>query len=271
MKRAFFQYCCFIWLLPALLNTGFAQPGSTIYLNKPEKYENRKLGSEKTEDRKFNTSRHIYQNMVTHYNYFFNANNKLNSVITRAKSSFRDDYTQLLPFYDFSLDATSQEKNEIDTIIYKCTAGVLLHDLRNDWVDDMYLLLGKTYYYRKDFDSAINVFRYINYAFAPKDDGYDIPIGSNVSNNDSLFSISTYEKRNLYKKLTTHLPVRNEALLWLAHSYTDNNRINEAASLLEILKSDPQFPQRLQNKLHEEIAYWCYTQRAYDSAAVHLI
>lgn len=271
MKRAFFQYCCFIWLLPALLNTGFAQPGSTIYLNKPEKYENRKLGSEKTEDRKFNTSRHIYQNMVTHYNYFFNANNKLNSVITRAKSSFRDDYTQLLPFYDFSLDATSQEKNEIDTIIYKCTAGVLLHDLRNDWVDDMYLLLGKTYYYRKDFDSAINVFRYINYAFAPKDDGYDIPIGSNVSNNNSLFSISTNEKRNLYKKLTTHLPVRNEALLWLAHSYTDNNRINEAASLLEILKSDPQFPQRLQNKLHEEIAYWCYTQRAYDSAAVHLI
>ncbi|MDR6342842.1 hypothetical protein HNQ91_005929 [Filimonas zeae] len=271
MKRAFFHYCCFSWLLLSTLNVAFAQPGSTIYLNKPEKYENRKLGSEKTEDRKFNTPRHIYQNMVTHYNYFFNANNKLNGVITRAKSSFRDDYTELLPFYDFTLDATAQEKSEIDTIIYKCTAGVLLHDLRNDWVDDMYLLLGKTYYYRKDFDSATDVFRYINYAFAPKDDGYDIPIGSNVSNNDSLFSISTNEKRNIYKKLTTHLPVRNEALLWLAHTYTDNNRVNEAASLLEILKSDPQFPKRLQNELHEEIAYWCYTQRAYDSAAVHLI
>lgn len=271
MKRALFQYCCFSWLLLALTTVAVAQPGSSIYLSKPEKYENRKLGSEKTEDRKFNTSRHIYQNMVTHYNYFFNANNKLNAVLARAKSSFRDDYTQLLPFYDFSLDATAQEKNEIDTIIYKCTAGVLLHDLRNDWVDDMYLLLGKTYYYRKDFDSATDVFRYINYAFAPKDDGYDIPIGSNVSNNDSLFTISTNEHRNIYKKLTTHLPVRNEALLWLAHSYTDNRRINEAASLLEILKSDPLFPKRLQNELHEEIAYWCYTQRVYDSAAIHLL
>lgn len=271
MKQAFIHYCCFSWLLLAITNAAFAQPGSSIYLSKPEKYENRKLGSEKTEDRKFPTSRHIYQNMVTHYNYYFNANNKLNALLARAKSSFRDDYTQLLPFYDYSLDATSQEKNEIDTIIYKCTAGVLLHDLRNDWIDDMYLLLGKTYYYRKDFDSAITVFRYINYAFAPKDDGYDIPIGSNVSNNDSLFTISTNEHRNIYKKLTTHLPIRNEALLWLAHSYTDNNRINEAASLLEILKSDPQFPKRLQNELHEEIAYWCYTQHVYDSAAVHLL
>lgn len=270
MKRAHFQYCCFFWLLVALADSVFAQPGSTIYLSKPEKYENRKLGSEKTEDRKFNTSRHIYQNMVTHYNYYFNANNKLNGILQRARKSFREDFTQLLPFYDFSLDATAQEKQEIDTIIYKCTAGVLLHDLRSDWVDDMYLLLGKTYYYRKDFDSAINVFRYINYAFAPKDDGYDIPIGSNISNNDNIFTVSTNEHRNLYKKLTTHLPVRNEALLWLAHSYTDYNRVNEAASLLEILKSDPQFPDRLRIKLHEEIAYWCYTQHIYDTAAVHL-
>ncbi|WP_144264181.1 type IX secretion system periplasmic lipoprotein PorW/SprE [Filimonas lacunae] len=248
-----------------------AQPGSTIYLNKPEKYENRKLGSEKTEERKFNTSRHIYQNMVTHYNYYFNATNKLNALLARARSNFREDYTQLLPFYDFTLDATSQEKNEIDTIIYKCTAAVLLHDLRNDWIDDAYLLLGKTYYYRKDFDSAQQVFRYINYAFAPKDDGYDIPIGSNASNTDSLFTISTNEHRNIYKKLTTHHPARNEALLWLAHTYTDYNRVNEAASLLEILKSDPQFPARLHNQLDEEIAYWCYTQQAYDSAIVHLI
>jgi hypothetical protein len=125
-------------------------------------------------------ARNYIKTPVTHYNYFFNADNRLNDIIARAKEANTDDYTQLLPYYDYSLDVTSADQ-DLDSIIYKCNAGILLHDLRNDWIDDMYFLMGKAYYLRKNFDSAERVFLYLNYAFAPKDDGYDIPMGSNVN------------------------------------------------------------------------------------------
>ena len=45
-----------------------AQPGAEIEVKKPKKYENRKLASEKTGEKKFTVPRKIYQNTVTHYN-----------------------------------------------------------------------------------------------------------------------------------------------------------------------------------------------------------
>src|SRR4029078_5035313 len=154
--------------------------GSTIDLKKPAKYENRTLASEKTPDEKIGRGKKFYQNTITHYNYYFNAKTRNDEIMYRAKQSTKDDYTQLLPYYNYSLDATATDP-DIDSIIYKCNAGILLHDLRNDWVDDLYFLMGKAYYLRKDFDSAAHVFLYVNYAFAAKEDGYDVPIGSNVN------------------------------------------------------------------------------------------
>ncbi len=246
------------------------QPNTTINLDKdkPKQYENRQLRSEKTGDSKLKGSAKWYQNMVTHYNYFFNANNKLNEVVDKAKMQFKDDYTQLLPFYNYTLDATENEQL-LDSVIYKCNAGILLHDLRNNWVDDLYLLLGKAYFFKKNFDSAQQVFQYINYIYAPKDDGYDIPIGSNASNNNGLFTVATNEKKTILKKIT-HIPTRNESFLWQVRNYLEQNKLVEANGLLAILKIDPNFPERLQSQLNELIGYNFYKQKVYDSAAVYL-
>src|ERR1044072_2295440 len=78
-----------------------AQPGTTIDLKKPAKYENRTLASEKTTEGKIKSTKKFYQNTITHYNYFFNANLRFNEIIERAKQSFKDDYTQLLPYYNY--------------------------------------------------------------------------------------------------------------------------------------------------------------------------
>ncbi|HWB28352.1 MAG TPA: hypothetical protein VG738_22925 [Chitinophagaceae bacterium] len=248
----------------------FCQPGTTVELTKPKQYENRTLGSEKTGDKKFTLKRRLYQGMVTHYNYYFNANNRLNDIVDRAKMGFKDDYTKLLPFYNYSLDVTAQD-GDLDSVLYKCNAGILLHDLRNAWIDNMYLLMGKAYFFRKNFDSAEQVFQYINYAFAPQDkDGYRKPIGSNESGTNGVFSVSTEEDRSILQKIMSQPPSRNDALLWQAKTYVEEGKYGEAAGLLQILKSDPQFPERLLPPLHEAIAYWCYKQNIYDSAAWHL-
>ncbi|MEP6514489.1 MAG: hypothetical protein ABJA79_11510, partial [Parafilimonas sp.] len=257
MKTAIYTPIIFFLFL---CNTSLqAQPGSTIELKKPEQYENRTLVSEKTTTAKLPYAKKIFQNTITHYNYYFNANNRLNDIVQRAKAAYKESYTKLLAFYNYSLDVTAYD-GDIDSIIYKCNAGILLHDLRNDWIDDLYFLMGKAYYFRKDFDSSAHVFQYINYAFAPKDEGYDIPIGSNASNHPGVFSISEKENQSFLKKLTSYPPRRNEDLLWMAKNNIDAGKSYEAISLLEILRHDPQFPERLQPDLHEALAYWFYTQ-----------
>jgi hypothetical protein len=232
--------CLLALVFQFFASAALAQPNLSIELKKPKAYETRELPSEKTGNKKFTAPKRFYNNLVSRFNYYFNANNKMNEILDMAKSRHQDDYTQLLSFYNYSLDETS--KGQIDTIIYKTTAGILLHDLRSDWVDKLYLLMGRAYLYRKDFDSASNVFQYINYAFAPKDDGYDLPIGSNASNTNGVFTIATRESKSVWKKVASFPPSRNESFIWQARTYIEQDELTEAASLLELVKADPKFP-----------------------------
>ena len=246
-----------------------AQTGSNIELSKPDKYQNRKLPSEKTGEKKFTVFKRLYNNTVSHYNYYFNANNKLQEIIEKAIEVHVDDYTELLSFYNYSLNETA--KGQIDTVISKCTAAILLHDLRSDWVDRTYLLLGNAYMHRKDFDSASMVFQFINYAFSPKDDGYDIPIGSNANNTNGIFSISSNEKRNIWKKISSNPPARNESFLYQIRNYIEQKKLAEAESLLEMISIDKLFPQRLKTDWYEMEAYLQYNRQNNDSAAFYII
>ena len=156
------------------------QPGMTYDLKKPVLFENRPLGYEKSDKVKFTNYRRFVQNTITHYNFYFNTNVKLNEIVTRAKAGFRDDFTTLIPFYNYSLETTSKDKRNLDSVLDKVNTAILVRDLRNDWTDNMYMLMGEAYYYKNNLDSAVILFQFINYAYAPRDrDNYPIPIGSN--------------------------------------------------------------------------------------------
>ncbi|MEP7165747.1 MAG: tetratricopeptide repeat protein [Ferruginibacter sp.] len=257
-------------------NKVYAQPTWTFdpfgKEKKPDKYEEKKLASEKTADKKFTTFRRFLQNNVTHYNYYFNANNRINLVVEKAKISNQDDYSRLLSFYGYSLDNTASQKNDLDSVIYKATAGILLHDLRSDWVDNMYLLIGKSYYFRKEFDSAALTFQFINYNLFPrkkKEDDNRI-VGANESAKSSILSIANKENRNFVQKVMSLPPSRNDALIWLARTLTDQEEYSDATGMINILMNDPNLPKRLRNDLDEVSAYWFYKQEIYDSSAIHL-
>ena len=245
-----------------------AQVNPTYDLPKPKAFENRKLASELTPDKKINPIKRVKQNIVTHYNFYFNANNKLEKVIQNAKLAHKDTFTQLLQINNFSLYHTAQQKQELDSVILKSNNGILLHDLRNDWVDDLYLLMGKSYFYQQKFDSAIDVFQYINYNFQPKDkneSGFEKNIGSNLNSSGNVYTISTREKR-----MSNHLPARNEALLWLAKSQIELDQLDVARGMLETLSRDKFFPDRLKNSLYECKGDLFYRTNQFDSAAFYL-
>ncbi len=255
-----------------------AQPTWTINPfgkeKKPEKYEEKKLASEKTGDKKFKGVRKFLQNNTSHYNFYFNANNKLNHVIERAKLSNKDDYANILSFYPYSLDNTASQKSELDSVIYKSTAGILLHDLRSEWVDNFYMLIGKSYFLKKDFDSAALTFQFINYNLFPrtkKDDGYNKIVGSNegMAGAGSV-SIADKEKRNIVQKIFTQPASRNDVLIWQIRTFTEQKEYGDAAGLISILQNDKNLPARLKNDLEEVTSYWFFSQNNFDSSAVHL-
>jgi hypothetical protein len=247
-----------------------AQQGFSFDIKKPEQFDDRVLASEKSEQKKFGLGKRFVHNTFTHYNYFFNANNKLNEVLEIAKAAHYDEYTELLSFYNYSLDETAANAEQLDSILYKTTTGIVLHDLRNDWVDNMYLLQGAAYYLRKQFDSAYLTFQFINYAFAKKEkDGYYQTIGSKFDGNDA-FSISTKEKNSIPRRVFSEPPSRNDAFIWQIRTLIAMEDYGEAASLIITLRNDPAFPKRLQADLEEVQALWFYKGNIYDSAAVHL-
>lgn len=247
-----------------------AQPKLEFSLKKPQQYENRKLGSEKMAEKRFTFLRHFFQNNFTRFNYYFNANLKLNEIINDATIQTKDDFTKLLSFYPYSLDNTSKSIF-LDSIIQKCTAGILLHDLRNDWIDNLYLVMGKAYLLRKNFDSAAMTFQYINFTFAPKEkDGYDKLIGSNAEEGTNAFTIATREKDKFFSYLVTRPPSRNEAFVWQVRTLTENGDYTDASSLIETLKNDPHFPERLKEEMAEARAYLYYKMEWWDSSANYL-
>lgn len=264
------RFSFFALALLAALAPGQAQPKLEFNMKKPKQFEERKLGSEKSADKKFTVVRRFFQNTYTHYNYYFNANEKLKTIISNATEAQKDDFTELLSFYPYSLDATSKN-GDLDSIISSVTSGILLHDLRNDWIDNLYLLLGKTYLHRQHFDSALMSFQFLNVSYAPKEkDGYDQPIGSNSVEGSNALSVSSREKSGLARKMLSRPPSRNESFVWMIRTLTEQKNYIDASSLLATLRNDPVFPARLRPELDEAAAYLYYCTEEYDSAAVNL-
>jgi len=251
--------------------TGIGQPDYTVPLTKPAKYKDKTLRSEKSEDKKFTISSRVYQGMVTHYNYYYNANLKIENIIAKAKLAHQDDFSELLPFYNYSPATTSADSVELDSIVYKASAGIVLHDLRNSYIDNLYMLIGRAYFHWQKYDSAYRIFQFVNYRFFPKEkDEYNIVVGSNSRTTKGELNISTKEKKGFLRKLFSKPPSRNESLIWIARTYAEDSLLDEAAALAHLLKRDRFFPKRLHRDIDEVLAYVHYRQEQWDSTSFYL-
>jgi len=70
-------YCYILYFLvlttvSALFNPTHAQLGFDLKIDKPEPFEERQLKSEKSTEKKLKGVGKFFQNLTTHYNYFFN-------------------------------------------------------------------------------------------------------------------------------------------------------------------------------------------------------
>ncbi|MBX5439828.1 MAG: hypothetical protein IRZ29_09835, partial [Thermoflavifilum sp.] len=229
-------------------------------------YATMEVPAEKLATKKFTLTRRWYQNLVTHFNFVYNARQNLNKAIQMATDLHQDHYSSLLDFYPYTFTELAQATSLLDSVIFRASVGIQVHDPRGKWIDNLYLLLGKAYYYEQKFAEAERAFQLVNLRYAPAVKGEYVPVIGSQAEGSTQISIATPEKPGFFH----HHPSRNEALLWLVKTYLAEQQIDKARSLLNQLLHDPRFPSRLNGALQETAAFFYCQLQQYDLAIPYL-
>jgi tetratricopeptide (TPR) repeat protein len=182
-----------------------------------------------------------YHNLTANYNVFFNGTESFKKGIKRAQESYVDDYTQILSVFTYDDESVAQTiAPDMETSITKATKVITLHSITakpeykngpqtekqkafyarneyNKWVDDNYLVMGKSYLYRHDYELAIQTFKFILTEFFYEDIVY-------------------------------------ETQIWLARAYNQTKEYKESERILNLLTSDEKVPKKLYADLYATIA-----------------
>ncbi|MEZ5015560.1 MAG: hypothetical protein R2800_00785 [Flavipsychrobacter sp.] len=219
--------------------------------------------NEKMLKKKWSLPRQVIQNTFSRYNYYFNADRKMDEAIRNMLRFRQENYDSLLALYPFDPDRDSTVlAPDMDSIIQKASLGIQIHDPRTKWGDDLYLLLGQAYYYKGDYKNAAASFQYIVSLRDKK---------KKKRNKSRKKSSSIVEKEDKgVVGLIKHRSVHNQAILWLARTYTESHKEGEAESVLDLIENDPNFPESLRGRMALEKAYIGLSDGDYRGATEHL-
>jgi hypothetical protein len=205
--------------------------------------------------KRWSVPRKIVQNSFTRYNYYFNSERKMDEALDNMQRVRKDNYDSLLALFPFDPDRDSSVLSaDMDSIIQKASLGIQIHDPRTKWGDDLYLLLGQAYYYKGDYKNAATAFRYVLSLRDKDKKPQKIKESKSSSSASKTPSIAEAERKSMLDFLK-HRTVHNEAILWLARTYTESHQEGNAESVLDLLETDPNFPESMRGRLALEKAY----------------
>ena len=193
-----------------------------------------------------------FHNITSHYNVYFNADESVKKGELNIEDRIENDYTHILPIYKSS-DASSANmvKSDMENAIIKCSKLIEMHSITkkpkrqkrrtrryqefasqeefNKWIDDTYLLMGKAYFYEKNYFAAIDNFSYVVRKFPDEE-------------------------------------TKDEASVWLIRSYSEMERFTEASEVIQSIQNEENFPKKLERELAIATADYYMKQKMYDDA-----
>lgn len=203
--------------------------------------------------KKWSVPRQVVQNTFTRYNYYFNSDKKMDEALANMQRSHRESLDSVIALFPFDPDRDSTLlASDMDSIIRKASVGIQIHDPRSKWGDDLYLLMGQAYFYKGNYENATITFRYAvsMYDKLLKKKKQQQPVKSKKDQP----SIAEEDKKTMLDFMK-HKTAHNEALLWLARTYTQARKYGEAESVLDLLSADSKFPESLKGRLALENAF----------------
>ncbi len=121
-------------------------------------------------------TRRVYQNLVAHYNTYWNGNESFEQGEKEIQNKSKTNYTEILPieYYGTKQEASSINSH-MDRAIEKGSKVIQKHSMvfarkeRVKRVPDSYLMVGKAYFYKQDYPNAQKTFEFIvrNYERQP--------------------------------------------------------------------------------------------------------
>jgi tetratricopeptide (TPR) repeat protein len=198
-----------------------------------------------------------YHNLTSHYNVYFNGLESYKKGLERAQTSVKNDYTGILPVFLYEDETVNTAVNaDMKKAIDKATKVITFHSITakpkvkegdqsakdkaffekneyNKWVDDSYMLMGKSYMYQGEFFLAAETFKHV---------------------------ISTFP----------HEEIRLLAMTWLARAYIMIDEMREAERILISLSGENDFPKDYMEDYLTTQAQFHLKQDSYDRAAEQL-
>lgn len=188
-------------------------------------------------------TRRVYHNLTAHYNVYWNGMDNIRTGVKDLKTSLKDNYALVLPVYNYGDQSTATRMNQYaDIAIKKASKAINKHSMvfnrreYNRWIDDSYMLIGKSYFYKQEYPMARRTFEFV---------------------------IKTYNYDD----------IKYEAMLWVARSNTQAGDYNKAESMLDMLLgklAKGEVPRKLELDINLEYAQMYILKQDYDAALTFL-
>ncbi|MEZ0540136.1 type IX secretion system periplasmic lipoprotein PorW/SprE [Fibrella arboris] len=103
-----------------------------------------------------------YHNLTAHFNAYVMARDDIDEVERYLFKNRQENYNETLPILvPLDSNAIQSVRPQLDDAIKKASLVAERHQ-NSKWVDNAYVLIGKTRLYRQDLPNAIEVFKYVN-------------------------------------------------------------------------------------------------------------
>lgn len=192
-----------------------------------------------------------YQNFNSRYNTYFNAKEKFYIGYNAVKNKYKDNYNNILPLYELD-NSSEQFMAQTDMNIIEEKAGkVAIKYYTSRWADNAILIWGKTLYLRAEYLRAIKVFTYITAEYKKGFRNEDLrkSKGSKIPKKELKLKEAEKKQIPITEGFFEHSPRRNEAIIWLARSYIQLEKFNEAQAIISYAESDMSFPKEYRTEL----------------------
>ena len=182
-----------------------------------------------------------YHNTTARYNGYFNGNESIKTGVKKLHKSHIDDYTTIISVFPTgNLKKSKKTHSYMTKAIKKGSIVIQRHSMKIRgkeycrWIDDSYLMVGKAYFYKGDFDEAINTFNYV---------------------------------KNEYSKNE----IRFKASLWLIRGYIEKGDFSSAGSEIEELLSNKKIPKKMEKELALITSDFYLRKKDFTTAASELL
>lgn len=158
-----------------------------------------------------------WHNMVAHFNTYYHAQMILDEAVLKLENAHKDDFTKIVPVFPDGGEAAAKSiTSNMEEVMMKTSKLIQAHPT-SKWVDDAYLLLYQSYFYKYDLFAALEGFQYIYSQFNDREIKYD-------------------------------------AQLWIMRTLIRQKKYYDAESIYGLILQEKNFPKRLNKLLYQSAA-----------------